>query len=100
MALPEIIYAANHLLGVIPMQIPNPEPIKPPGTDGVTTLLAWIKWIGFAVAGGSIVVAGILVAVAIGRGDSNHALTRLLWPFAGVIIIAGGIGMVSALMGG
>lgn len=100
MALPEIIYAANHLLGVIPMQIPNPDPVQPPGTDGVTTLLAWIKWIGFAVAGGAIVVGGILVAVAMRRGDQGQALTNLIWPFAGVIVIAGGIGAISALMGG
>ncbi|MDN5762641.1 MAG: pilin [Microlunatus sp.] len=100
MALPEFIYTANHLLGVIPMQIPNPDPVQPPGTKGVTTLLSWIKWIGFAVAAGAIVVGGILVAVAMRRGDQGQALTNLIWPFAGVIVISGGIGMVSALMGG
>lgn len=100
MTLPEFIYTANHLLGVIPMQIPDPDPVQPPGTNGITTILAWLKWVGFAIAGGAIVVGGILVAVAMGRGDQGPALTRLIYPFAGVIIIAGGIGAVSALMGG
>lgn len=102
MALPEFIYTANHLLGVIPLQIPNPDPAPPPGPigDSVRTLLSWLKWIGFAIAGGAIVVGGIMVAVAIGRGEQGPALTRLLYPFAGVIVIAGGIGAVSALMGG
>jgi len=102
MALPEFINAANHLLGVIPLQIPNPDPEPPPGPIGAAfrTLLSWIKWIGLAVAGGSIVVGGIMVAVAIGRGDQGPALTRLIYPFAGVIVISGGISAVSALMGG
>lgn len=100
MALPEFLYAANHLLGVIPMQIPNPDPVQPPGTGGIRTILAWMKWIGFAVAGGAMIVGGIMVAVAMRRGEQGQALTGLLWPFAGVIVIAGGIGAISSLMGG
>lgn len=100
MALPDFLYTVNHLLGVIPMQIPNPDPVQPPGTNGIRTILAWLKWIGFAVAGGAIVVGGILVAVAMRRGEQGQALTNLIWPFAGVIVIAGGIGAVSTLMGG
>lgn len=100
MALPEFIYTAGHLLGVIPMQIPDPRPVQPPGTNGISTILAWLKWVGFAIAAGAIVVGGILVAVAMRRGEQGHALAGLIWPFAGVIVIAGGIGMVSTLMGG
>lgn len=97
MALPEFI---TTLFGLIPMQIPNPAPIRPPGTGGVTTILAWLKWIGFAVVGGAIIVGGILIAVALRRGEGNDALPKILWPLAGAIVIGGGIGMVTTLMGG
>jgi hypothetical protein len=100
MALPEFIATAGHLLGAIPLQIPNPDPVQPPGTDGVNTILAWLKWIGFAVVGGAIVVGGIGIAVALRRGEAGDALPKILWPMAGAIVIGGGIGMVTALMGG
>lgn len=99
MALPEFIDAAGQLLGLIPMQIPNPSPRQPPGTGGITTILAWIKWIGFAVVGGAIIVGGIGIAVALRRGEAGDALPKILWPMAGAIVIGGGIGMVSTLMG-
>ena len=100
MALPEFIHAAHQLVGLIPLQIPDPGPKQPPGTGGVTTILAWLKWIGFAVVGGAIIVGGILIAVSLQRGEGHHALSKILWPLAGAIVIGGGIGMVSALMGG
>ena len=100
MALPEFISTAAHLMGVIPMQIPNPDPVQPPGTGGVSTILSWLKWIGFAVVGGAIIVGGIGIAVALRRGEAGDALPKVLWPMAGAIVIGGGIGMVTALMGG
>ena len=100
MALPELIAATTHLLGVLPLQIPNPDPVQPPGTQGVETILAWLKWIGFAVVAGAIIVGGIGIAVALRRGEAGDALPKILWPMAGAIVIGGGIGMVSALMGG
>lgn len=100
MALPELITATTHLLGVLPLQIPDPDPVQPPGTEGVSTILAWLKWIGFAVVGGAIIVGGIGIAVALRRGEAGDALPKVLWPMAGAIVIGGGIGMVSALMGG
>lgn len=100
MALPELINTANQIFGLIPMQIPNPDPVQPPGTRGVSTILAWLKWIGFAVVGGAIIVGGIGIAVALQRGQAADALPKILWPMAGAIVIGGGIGMVSSLMGG
>lgn len=100
MALPEFINTAGQILGLIPMQIPDPDPAQPPGTGGVTTILAWLKWIGYAVVGGSIIVGGIGIAVALRRGEAHDALPKILWPMAGAIVIGGGISMVTTLMGG
>lgn len=100
MALPEFINTAGQLFGLIPMQIPNPGPVQPPGTGGVSTIISWLKWIGFAVVGGAIVVGGIMIAVAFRRGEGGDALAKVLWPMAGAIVIGGGIGMVTLLAGG
>ena len=99
MALPELVTAAAQLIGLLPLQIPDPAPVQPPGTGGVNTILSWLKWIGFAVVGGAIIVGGIGIAVALRRGEAGDALPKVLWPMAGAIVIGGGIGMVSALMG-
>jgi len=96
----ELIYTVGQLFGLLPMQIPDPAPAQPPGTGGVSTILSWLKWIGFAVVGGAIIVGGIGIAVALRRGEAGDALPKVLWPMAGAIVIGGGIGMVSQLMGG
>lgn len=100
MALPELVDLANQIAGLIliPLQIPDPAPAQPPGTQGVSTLLGWLKWIGFAVVAGAIIAGGMLIAVALRRGEGQDALTKVLWPCAGAIVIGGGIAMVSALM--
>lgn len=79
------------------VNIPNPDPATPPGMGGVTTLIGWLKWIGYAVVGGAIVVGGIMVAVSLRRGEGQDALSKVLWPLAGAIIIGSGIGLISAL---
>lgn len=79
--------------------IPNPAPTQPPGTEAVTTLIGWLKWIGYAVVGGAVVVGGIMVAVGLRRGEGQDAMGKLLWPMAGAIVIGSGIAMVAALTG-
>ncbi len=39
-----ILTAANDLLAHVPMvDVPNPDPQQPPGTGGITTIMAWLK---------------------------------------------------------
>lgn len=97
--IPEYINLGNQLIGLLPMQIPDPDPVRPPGTQGVTTLLAWLKWIGFAVVAGAIIIGGILIAVSLRRGEGQDALPKIIWPMVGAIIIGGGVGMVTGLIG-
>lgn len=87
--------AAVNLTGVIP----NPAPQQPPGTEGVTTILAWLKWIGYVVVGGAIIVGGILIAVSFRRGEGHDALPKVIWPMAGAIVIGGGAALIGILAG-
>lgn len=79
--------------------IPNPPPEQPPGTDGVTTVLSWLKWIGYVVVAGAIIVGGIYIALQSRRGEGQDAIGRVIWPMAGAIVIGGGVALIGILAG-
>jgi len=85
----------THLAGLIP----DPAPQQPPGTEGVTTLLSWIKYIGYIVVAGSIIVGGILISISFRRGEGHDALPKILWPCAGAIVIGAGAAIIGAIAG-
>ena len=41
--------AAGDVLALVPMQIPDPDPIQPPGTEGFNLIMGWAKWVALAV---------------------------------------------------
>lgn len=96
----ELLSAVNDFAAIAPVQIPDPDPVQPPGTEGVTTIMAWLKWIGYAVVGGAIIVGGILIAVSFRRGEGHDALPKILWPMAGAIVIGAGAAWVGTIAGG
>ena len=86
---------AVHIAGVIP----DPDPVQPPGTEGVTTILSWLKWIGYVVVGGAIIVGCMAIAVNFRRGEGQDAITKIIWPMAGAIVIGGGAALIGILAG-
>lgn len=95
-----LVTAANDFAAIVLTQIPDPDPVQPPGTEGVTTIMSWLKWIGYAVVGGAIVVGGIMIAVSFRRGEGQDALPKILWPMAGAIVIGAGAAWVGIIAGG
>lgn len=85
---------------IVPAQIPDPGPVQPPGTGGFTTVISWAKWIGFALAGVAIVIVAIGMLFGGRRGEGGEHVGKLGWILGAVILIGGGVGIVSALMGG
>lgn len=80
-------------------QIPDPEPVQPPGTEGFTLAISWVKWIAFALAGIAIVIVAIRMFFQSRRGEAGETVGTLGWILFGVILIGGGVGIVTALMG-
>ncbi|MGA7207021.1 MAG: hypothetical protein WBX27_20610 [Specibacter sp.] len=100
MTLFTLMSAAVDFAAAMPAQIPDPAPVQPPGTQGFTTALAWIKWIGFALAGVALVIVAIRMFFASRRGEGGEHVGALGWILGGVILIGAGAGLVGALMGG
>ncbi|MFC3690458.1 hypothetical protein [Aquipuribacter hungaricus] len=88
---------ATELAFLAPALIPDPAPAQPPGTEGITTVISWLKWIGYVVVGGAIVIGGILIAVSFRRGEGQDALPKILWPMGGAIVIGAGAAWVSTI---
>ena len=80
-------------------QIPNPDPVLPPGMGGVTTVLSWLKWIAYAVAVAAIIIAGIMMMFRHRRGEGGENIGALGWVLGGVIVISAGGGLILSLMG-
>nr|WP_181716184.1 hypothetical protein [Cryobacterium sp.]QJS06040.1 putative membrane protein [Cryobacterium sp.] len=95
----EILHAANDFAAALPLQIPDPDPVQPPGTEGVTTILSWLKWIGYVVIGGAIIIGGTLIAISFRRGEGHDALPKILWPMGGAIVIGAGAAWITTLSG-
>lgn len=98
--MPGLMATANDVASLTAGIIPDPAPQQPPNTGGVSTLLAWLKWGGYAVVAGAIIIGGAFIAVGTRHGEGQDAFKRILFPCLGAIIIGGGVGIVSQLIGG
>lgn len=89
------IYHASNLAA----SIPNPGPIQPPGTEGLVSIMGWVKWIALAVCIIGLVVAGALMAVNSRRGEGGEHMGKIAMALGGVIVISAAGALVGFLMG-
>lgn len=94
----QVLHAVTELATHL-ADIPNPDPEQPDGVEGVTTILGWLKWIGYAVVAGAMIVGGTMIAVSFRRGEGHDALPKVLWPMAGAIVIGSGATWISTIAG-
>lgn len=80
--------------------IPDPGPVQPPGTEGVSTVISWAKWIGYALAAIAVIILGARMLFGGRRGEGGEHAAAIGWILGGIIIIGGGVGIVATLMGG
>ena len=70
---------------------------QPPGTEGLNTILSWVRWIAFTVCVLGIVIAGAMMAVGQRRGEGGEHAARLGWVLAACVVIASSTFLVDAL---
>lgn len=74
--------------------LPDPDPVQPPGTEGLTTLLSWVKWIGLAVCVLGLIAAGTMMAIQSRRGEGGEHAGKIGMALGGVIIISAATSLV------
>lgn len=89
--------AVGDLLNFLPMQIPDPVPIQPPGTDGLNVIMGWAKWVALAVCILGLFAAGALMAVQSRRGEGGEHVGKIGMALGGVIIISAAAALVGFL---
>lgn len=75
--------------------LPDPDPIMPPGFDGVTQILGIAKWAGLVVAILALIVLGAMLGINSRRGEGGEHAKTFVAILVGVIII----GAASSLVG-
>ncbi|MFT8395948.1 hypothetical protein [Propionibacterium sp.] len=77
--------------------VPNPDPVQPPGTGGVVTLLGWLKWGGLVMCIAGLIAAGGMMAIKYHRGEGGEQAGWIGKALIGVIVIGAAASMVGFL---
>lgn len=83
---------------LLAVEIPRPEGVQPPGTEGLTTILGWIAWgVTFICVVGVFFVAGSM-AISHRRGEGSEAVGKLGWVMGACILGASATSLVNVLI--
>jgi hypothetical protein len=92
------LLAAGAWAGPAAAEVGAPSPTRPPGTDGLNTLLNWGMWlVSFAGIVGVLVAAGSMM-LAHRRGEGGEQASRLGWVLAGCCVAAAAAPIVNVLL--
>ena len=96
-------HLAAELLAAALVQIPNPSPVAPPGSDKILQIVGWVKWIALASIVG-LFFGGIVVST-VGRVGDHHGSGRtgarlIVASLALAFLSAIGYGVITTLAGG
>lgn len=89
--------AADATTQLLPL-VPNPDPIQPPGTEGLTSIMGWVKWVALAVCVIGLIVAGAMMAVQSRRGEGGEHVGKIGMALGGVVVISAAASLVGFLM--
>lgn len=88
------------------MKVPSPDlsgggerAVAPSDMSGLTTIMSWVKWVGFAVAGIALVIILARFAALSGRGETMRFSSRIMLVLFGTVFIGAAAGIVGAVVG-
>ena len=93
-----IAQAATDFVALVPLQVPDPNPVQPPGTEGFTSIMGWAKWVALAVCVLGLIAAGALMAIQSRRGEGGEHVGRIGMALGGVIVISAAGALVGFLV--
>jgi len=89
----------SDVLAVLPADLPNPDPVQPPGTGAISDVLGWAKWVALAVCILGLFAAGAMMALQSRRGEGGEHVGRIGMALGGVIVISAAVALVGFLSG-
>lgn len=78
--------------------LPNPNPERPPGMQGIDDLLNWAQFLAFAVAIGGLIVAGAMLAINLRNGQGSDEGVMLTKPIIGALVISAAGAIIGILV--
>lgn len=94
-----VVTVATDAIAAIPMQLPDPGPVQPPGTSGFVSIMAWGKWVALAVCILGIIAGGTMMAIQSRRGEGGERVAQIGMALGGVIVISAAAVVVGFLSG-
>ncbi|MBX9244626.1 hypothetical protein ICW40_07360 [Actinotalea ferrariae] len=86
------------LLVTILTAVPDPSPVQPPGTEGLTSIMGWVKWVALAICIIGLIIAGAMMAIQSRRGEGGEHAGKIGMALGGVIVISAAGSLVGFLM--
>lgn len=93
------IQTVVEVAAVLPADLPNPDPVQPPGTDGFTAIMGWAKWVALAVAILALFAAGAMMGINSRRGEGGEHVGKIGMVLGGVVVISAAVAIVGFLSG-
>ncbi|RAX21769.1 hypothetical protein DRB06_05355 [Actinomyces sp. Z5] len=91
--------AVTEVVLSLPFDLPDPDPVQPPGTEGFTSIMGWAKWIALAVCILGLFAAGALMAIQSRRGEGGEHVGKIGMALGGTIVISAAASLVGFLVG-
>lgn len=77
--------------------VPNPAPAQPPGTGGITTIMSWVKWMGFILCGIALVGALAIYGIQSHRGDGGQGMSDIVKILLIAVLVGAAFGLIGTL---
>jgi hypothetical protein len=90
-----ILHELNGFVIKLASDVPNPDAKRPPGAEGLITILSWAKWVGLGMCVLGLIIVGALMAVQSRTGEGGQLTGKVGNVLGGVVII----GAAGALVG-
>lgn len=99
--MPLSLTAAHALttIGQVLTDLPDPDPLAPPGFGAVTTLVAWAKWVGLIAAILALIAVAVMFMFNARRGEGGEHVKTLVSILVGVMIIGAATALVGFISG-
>ena len=93
----ELLTQVATLPSLLPLQLPDPDPVQPPGTEGFNDVMGWGKWVALAICILALFAAGAMMGIQSRRGEGGEHVGKIGMALGGVIVISAAAALVGFL---